>query len=503
MRANVSHASKLDLSLGLLLIVLISFFGLFSENKNFLLSGNRESCGIYCVMAKDYLTMLGEQSFDQYYFSKSLGSMIAHFAMVLLGLQQEATLTNLTLEVMSYVFAFGICWVWWLICIEIGYNRKFFWVGFLSLFFNQLFFWELSLQQETPDILALFVGISFAYAFLRKSLPLKYFFFSVGQFVQPQLALFMVPMIMFPRGRLTAEKPSRLTIDRPLKFLRKLLIALKKNKKLWQTLIVIFYIVLFSLTAYILPLWRDPYHGVENSFFHLFPVAIFLSVLLMSSALIKLLPLDAILILLKHVGTTRTLKIALIISLIYLVKSFLVVNYGQGPVSAVNDFRGAVWIIYSWNYQTIEQPIKSIFAHIIYFGPIILVIISAWSGIISCAKRLEFGAGFTLSLMFLILLIPNSESRHLVAFLPYLIIGSFFKIKGLGKFQLTAFVILAALSTRLLADKTNIPNFNENWIITWGPWWSDGTYYKAVFVAFLSFGLLYIGRFIDSKGQQD
>ena len=104
--------------------------------------------------------------------------------------------------------------------------------------------------------------------------------------------------------------------------------------------------------------------------------------------------------------------------------------------------------------------------------------------------------------MFLILLIPNSESRHLVAFLPYLIIGSFFKIKGLGKFQLTAFVILAALSTRLLADKTNIPNFNENWIITWGPWWSDGTYYKAVFVAFLSFGLLYIGRFIDSKGQQ-
>lgn len=494
---------KIDLILPTLIILFIALLGFFSAHKNSIITGNLDSCGIYCLMASQYGTMLMEQSFDKYYFSKSLGSLIGYLSASILGFEKNPVTMNLALEIISAFAAVGICGFWWAICRVIHFPLKLFWLGIFGLFANQLFYWEIALQQETPDLLALFFGIGFIYTFLSKLRKLQYLFFALTLFVQPQAAMFIVPMILFPRGRFH-NGPS-------LKVSRQELLSIKNwfftkleyiayDKRFSTLAVITFYAILFSLAGYIFPLIKLPYHGTGNSLPSLFIFSILLALSLMSWMMIKLDPFESYLLFLRRLGAIQGLQTLSVILAIYLAKSFIVLYFAQGPVRAVGGLDGAAWILYSFQYQLIEQPLKSIFAHMIYYGPVFLLLMFGWSNIKENIKMLDLNAGFIVSLSLVVLLIPNSESRHLVAFLPWIMLATFPSLKNIGLCQICVVGVLALLSTRFFIETPYVADHsNDFWLMTWGPWWVVETYNRAAVVSILATLLFYSARRLDFK----
>ena len=177
----------------------------------------------------------------------------------------------------------------------------------------------------------------------------------------------------------------------------------------------------------------------------------------------------------------------------------IVVGYfGRGEVvSITSSMLGTAWLIYSWFFHAVQLPLKPWLAHFVYFGPVFLLVVIFWSRLSEYASNLGIGDGFKISLGLLARLSINSESRHFVAFLPWLCVvilcGVSCKARAFDAraqdwlsrpLWCIGFLTAAFLTSRFYLS-IGLSDDPSAWLATWGPWWSWQQYCKSLVIGLI------------------
>ena len=488
---------------GIAFVCAIAVAGLMSENKAYIFSDNENSCGIYCVMAQNYDNFLAQQAFDKYYFQKSVGSLFIHLLFKVTGSNPDAMSVNYALEGFSAVALVLTCLVWIALARSLNFSTSQFWVGVCGLFVNQTFWRDVPFAQESPDTLALLIGITFFYAYKKGSVGGQYALFVVALFAQPQCALILVPMIVVT----SCPDVTALESDKQFDIRTRLTAAFKAvlrtlsvNAGLGWSIIFMAYAIIYVLAGYVAPFIRPPYHGTGNTLTMLMPVSIILAAFVLSVALWKLNIYGALVDFTVSLTKRTFLKRFSIVVLLLAAKSAVVAYFGQGEVaSPTSSFLGSAWVFYSFQYHAIEQPLKSWIAHCVFYGPIFLLILSRWGRMAHVCRELGFGSGAILSLSLVVVLSTDAESRHLLSFMPWAMVFAIAAGKEFGKAYLTTFIVLSILSTRFFIEHGPVIAAGDPGILMWGPWWTVSGYWKAVVLASMAGALLWIATLVDKR----
>ena len=478
------NLTVLDLSLSFLILIFISIFGILSNDKQSLTSINSDICGIYCKMATNFYGMIIDQSFDPYYLQKSFLSFLAHNILILLNLSKSTLVVNYLLEIISSVFFFLSGYLWFLIAKNNCFSRSAFWVGFIGMFSCQLFVKLVPYAQESPDTIAFFFGILSLYSLSCKKENWLFPILIIIQFVQPQLIIFLAPAYLFFYSNSQSIRPSNF-FYRFLKFAQSYILKLKNLKLRGSFLIFIIYIIFYTIIAYVFPKIHSPMHGTNNSMEILFPFSIFLTSVLFTYIFYNIKIFDIVFITLEKMKEKNFWKNFLKLFLLLLLVKAFVFTFARGEImSSTSTFIGSAWGFASFYYQSIEQPLKLIIAPIIFYGPIFILFLFYFSSLIKNLTHFRYSStGIKCSIILFILLLPDTESRHFIAFVPYLTFFCLWK-KSFNMFFVFIFSFLSILSSRFYANYSNHSSDYDPYLMTWGPWFTIDIYYNSLLIHF-------------------
>jgi hypothetical protein len=109
-----------------------------------------------------------------------------------------------------------------------------------------------------------------------------------------------------------------------------------------------------------------------------------------------------------------------------------------------------------------------------------------------CQEVHRYGPGLILAFTFVILLSNGSESRHLIAFLPWF---AFFVLRETPQFRLSSIIVILSIqvaASRIYTDYYLTDPHPDQYLITMGPWISPAHFIPYFVVAVMVFFLTYI-----------
>lgn len=509
MSASVPSSRALSLRhlLSMLLLTLLCIgYSTFNKDKAYIALGKPDWCGIYCVMTKEYTQKLQDRSFDKYYFRKSIEAAIAHALLAPIGEPISAQLANRTLEFISVAALLGVACLWFLIARSLMLPAVPAWIGFVGICLGQTTLKVVPTVQESPDTFALLVGVAALYAYLNRKRPLLFFCFVVAGFTQHQLQLVLLPLVLLPWG--ASAKPGAAPgpgfwqsaiIRAAMARMVRLAQMIGRDEKSTMVWLFFAYSLVFVVAAYVFPLIQRPFHGTANEISMLMPFSIVLAAAVASVALTKLglgAVLQPALERMTSIPRSRWASVAAV----YAAQSLLTSYFGRGEIMAqTSTALGSAWVIYSFHYQAVEQPLKSLVAHIAYFGPLMAVVVLRWQNIAVAATRIGDTPLVLALIAMTVLGVVNSESRHFVGFLPWfaaLALVGMPQPKWLGT---ALYFGAAALASRIYADYMEVAPDNDPFLMTWGPWFTKELYFFNLLAAC---ALLAIGTIMMRTGGQ-
>lgn len=466
-----------------ILLGVILFFGLTSSDKQYLYAKNNLLCGIYCNMTVNYEKDLKEHSFDRYYFQKSLGSFAVNQVFTFSHIKLTPRSANVGLEVFSALALIIAFFMWNAVAKKMQLTPTFYWFGFVALFCNQIFIKLVPYAEDSPDTLAFTLGVWLILAMVRNRLASLYVIFSLALFVQPQLALLIVPLIILWRIEQHVPQPLEKAVDILSPIKRKLLWAVEQ-KDAANYLIFGFYLILFLLAGYVIPLVMLPYEGLNNLMFYWLPLSALLASALMTYALKKLEVYKTALSFVSFLSDRVVLKRLLLLAFLWGVKGLVVGYFARGPVmSGTSTFYGALQVLYTFQFHAIEQPLKPWLAHFIFYGPVLLWVIYYWPRFVEVCQQQKYGSGCLLTLVCIMAFSTDAESRHFVAFLPLLLLFILYAMNTISAPLFSFFVLGTLLASRFWGTYASISPDVDPWLYTWGPWWTVEMYHKALLVS--------------------
>ena len=473
--------SRLDCAALILLPLTLGLYSLLLLEKAHELPGQSGVCGIYCVMAKNYFSWFAEGQFDTYYFSKSLGSFIVATAFHIFDIPTNNLAINYSLEILSIAALISAMVFWVLTMRHFEVVRWKVWLSAILIFFTFPFVKDLPFVQESPDTLAFALGAAFVYFYASKRLISAFIVFSLAHFVQPQFSLIIMPMLVFWRDgtcHARVEVP-QFIVAVAGRFQRNLLTF--PNSWTGQFFLIFgFYCVVFSLSAYVIPLYLPPYHTTDNALSYLFPFSILCAAALLATALMQLNILPVVRECLVRLLDKDVIWRLVWVLIIKLAVAALVLIVAHGPARAPTGLFGLTWQIYTFHFHAIEHPLKSWVAHIAYFGPIVFLVIIYWHRLLEVIRQYQLGVGTVVSIALVLALSTDSESRHLIAFLPVIAFMIVLSIGQLGWATITVLLALCLISTRFFISRAAL-EFQEDWaVMAMGPWWTVEIYVQAL-----------------------
>ena len=476
-RALRYRLSQYHLVIGLLFVAFIGLSGILSSQKSAILTDNPDLCGIYCKMAIHYDQYVSEQSFDKYYFSKSLTSLIVHVGIKVGLIDSTPKAANLSLETLSLFSSLLGCFFWFRICSRLGFHWSAFVLGFVSFYLNQLFVWDIPLAQESPDAFALFFGLFFLHGLVAKNMWQMYSAFILSAFTQPQLSIFIVPTLL--TIDLTRSKEDRAKVF-PLNYAVAILHYLRRHKTFGISFYSVILLSIFIVIGYALPMVRAPYHGLAATLPLLMPLSILLASGLLAVGLWRLDLFGALIDICNHMENRQFWIRLAFLGFFFIAKGLLVGFVAQGEIkSLASTSLGSAYLMVSLLYLGIEAPLKSWVVHFVYWGPVVYYVSTRIGGLSKFS--IQAGPGIVVAIALILLFTPNSESRHFVAFLPWLLAPALYANQGRVSMPfLIAYCALSAFSSRFFVDAFPSTHAFDPWLLTWGPWWPQSTYFAAL-----------------------
>ena len=449
-----------------LYLALISIFSLTSTDKQFIFQKDKNVCGIYCQMALDYSNKLFNQQFDIYYFQKSLVSLLTYLTVNLMNVSNTPATINIITEAFSLFALFIGGYYWWKIANFSKFSTTNFWLVFFGIFGSQLFVKVSPYSQDGSDNISFSLGMAALYFTIIESRKGIFIAYALSFLVQPQLRILIVPIIIFFGYKISVAE------NRKLKsriFSRIIFLAY-----------VLFFVSSFIIFTYIFPLS----HGVNHSLVLFIPLSIIISSIMLTKLMVGTIPDNLVKLFFNMLPLIKNRVIALIF--IEVVFQTFIRFIGKGEIMSINSKPlGQLYFLLGNYFHAVAFPFLWIVAPIIFYGPMVILFIIYYKKIFNFSI---FSANFGLGLSFLliILLIPNTESRHHIAYIPWIF---YFLVKNAEfhiKYLFIIYIPLMILTSRFYGEygPVNLPN--DPYLFSWGPWYSFKTYLIGTLISLLA-----------------
>lgn len=482
---QVSPITLCDAIAAILLAAAVGVFGLMSQDKQGIYMGSH-ICGIYCTMAVNYGEYLTQQSFDTYYFQKSLLSFFAWVIMNVGAIAKTPTNANMIIEILSAFLLAGSAWAWSAIARYHSLSRTAFWVGTLGMFLCQIFVKLVPYAQESPDTAAFFLGMLSLYAVTCSQHRLIIPIYITTSFVQPQLSIFLAPVYILSYGwSVQARLPATVEKLRALvqSFSEKA--RQKKDSGAWH-LFAAYTLILIALACLF---WFGirPTHGRDNSIPLLMPLSIPLCAGLITFLLHKMqlfTLIDAVSIRMKEREFWRRLGIVVAIQIAV---KILVSIFARGEImSGTSTTARAIYTYLSFHYQSIEQPLKLLTAPSVFFGAAFVLIFLSLRRVRANMLALPDHLPVSCAVVLFIFLFPDTESRHFIAFLPWFMLLAL-KGRSFHPLYVALFATLSIVGSRFYADYAPLDPKVDTYLMTWGPWFTREVYWRGAALTVILF----------------
>jgi hypothetical protein len=422
----------------------------------------------------NYFLDLVDQNFDVYYFQKSLVSLLANIIILILDIPSSPENINTTLEIISLLSLFTAAFFWWRISILVGLSNPNYWVVFIGLFGSQLFVKISPYAQDGSDNISLTLGMAVLYFMISKSNRGLWLCYTLSFLIQPQLRILIVPLILFSGFNSNLGSLSDLNFKR-VAYITRLL-----------------YILVFSVSSLIFIFWIPLSNGVENPYLLLLPISILASSLFLSALVISLLTTFNFGEILNQLLSVR--KLLLILVFIEISFRLFIHSIGRGEIMSINSkFIGQLYFLIHNYFQAIALPLLWIVAPILFFGPVAILIVIFWR-LIFAKNIFSENTGLGISLTLIVVLLPNTESRHHIAYLPWLLYILVSRVNFDRQYVILLFTPLMFATSRFYGSYASVNLPNDPYLMTWGPWMSQKGYLTGLMILSPVFLIHYLFR---------
>jgi hypothetical protein len=407
------------LTLAALLIALIGF--LFGEKIK--AAGGLGMDGYYYgTWAKSFYTSIFVDGVNDLFIQRILPSALVHYSLRLLFIP----LTDV-----NVIRAFGIlnvaaitfsAYIWCLIANNLGISRQGKIFGFMALFLNFAILKWASYYPVITDVSAYFISLLMLYFYLIRNRLGLFILIGLGAFVWPTLIYEGTLFLMFPRDEVKDETPA------PARYW--LNIALGSAVTV-AILLYMRWLVLttdLTFTTPILPLISLVHLSIAFSLLYVF---FGLTMVWDCDRLFNLRYLFRFL--------TRWTVFAAV--LFFFAIKWLLARLSTGPAP-----KGTEQVVYEIFASALAKPGVFYVAHVMFFGPIIILALFWWKP--ACRIMHKYGLGLILCVALGLLLSLNSESRHVMNFFP-LVVPFLIKVTDDVPWRLYALFPFALLSLLL------------------------------------------------------
>jgi hypothetical protein len=346
---------------------------------------------IYRDIAMDFHNMIVDREISIYRLQRVFPSALLHYLLKLLQVPLESNVIMLSFRIYNLILLVLAAYLWGLICIKLKLTPQVQWLAFIGLFVNFMAFKYFFIYPILTDQTALFLGVLLLYFYLHDHKLGMILTSIVGMFTWPLVAYYGLTLNAFPKSNIliTETKSSENKQGKILFVLMTTVIVLLMLKSTtlvgeWMKapsllylsiMIVVFYIAFGSWFLYYKEVIIDAYHVLRSH---------------------------------KWIN--------ILISVIIMILLNLLVNYWGKEGNNSN-----LWLTLP---ETINRgvglPAIFLVAHAVFFGPIVLIMLFFWDKMTIFTTR--FGFGFWLVIFANFILSLASESRVLIAAVPFFII---------------------------------------------------------------------------------
>jgi hypothetical protein len=438
----------------------------------------------YAQIAQNPRQMLSDSRMDTYRMQRVVPCVVVHYGLRLLGVSPQNN-WNIIRGFQVYNLLLLILGAWTYACTAeyLALSRRACWLGFVGLFGSFAVLRTGFYYPILTDITALVVGIVITYAYLSSRQLLLWCTAFVGAFCWPLILCMAVPLLLFPRKK---SRPEALYQPLPM--------------MLWAIPAVC--VVAFALLIYFVIHEPVP-HGAEPVWPATIPIAAAILFIWLAAGVKLLISRDIAARLRWPIAEITPGSVALVVALFAGVR--LALAYGLSPVPggisspSILDHRLKYYLEIASLFG-MAKPGIFLLAHVVYFGPIIISAVFLRRQVAQYIRAL--GLGPVLVSCLAIGLSVDSQSRHLIAFLPLLVIATVHALDVTQQRQGhdALFVLSALLASKpwLRLDKNDIALLSD---MNYGPWMSTSSYLvQGITVGFLlmAFWLVYRERTVHS-----
>ncbi len=448
---------------------------------------------LYAAWAKDFYTSIFVQKVPEYYVQRIVPSAIVHYALRLFSIPLSNHAVILGFELYNLALILISVWIWCLIADKLQISPRGKWLGILLLFVNYAMLKSNYYQPVLTDTSAFALGLALFYFFLTNRQVAFMLTFIMAAFTWPLLAY---------QGLLLYILPYRPVVRGP----QSLIEGLPKSRinlvvaGLMCFMLSLAYIVFFTHFDRV-ALKFGSISGIDRSPFRLgVSVLGALAYLLFGIAIavgaVSLFDVRAIL---KAIHVRRMAFGASVLLAATLVAQLLS-NGEAGPLTMTSFAEYTVVV-------SVMKPLLFLVAHVVYFGPAVLLVLLFWKPFCRCVE--EFGPGSKLLVFTSLLLSINPQSRFLLGVFPIFIV---ILIRVLDRLRLhpyeyMAFTLLSLfyskvwykMNTAPMAftyDRRELLEFPlQHLFMNSGPWMSEAMYRVQGAVVAATALLLYVWLF--------
>ena len=412
-----------------------------------------------------------------YHIQRVLPSAVVHYGLILLRLpmSDENIVKAFGVYNLSLILLAGFIWILISNTLELGLRGK--WLGFIGLFVNFAILKQAFYYPALTDITAFVIGILLFYFFLRNNPWGMALAAAIGLFCWPTFVYTGLPLLLFPtRPVKDSDKASP-----GLSWIIAALITLG-----YLSLVVYFYFIqgMYSTSQGIPPILTE----VVYTSILLAMAYLFVSVKL----LVKRLTLGSLVAGLKTINVLRVI-LCLAVVAIYFAQTVFYSSFSYSPYTT--------YMLSVIALLSIAKPLVFLVSHVVYYGPIILILVFFWKRF--CETVRHYGLGLIAALILSLFLSLSPESRQSINTLPLFIP---LLVKSVEAFQWRPYLywiigILSVAASKVwfgINDISTTPGHPlsagfQSYFMHHGPWMSTYTYLlQAQFILGTAVVLFYL-----------
>jgi hypothetical protein len=342
-----------------------------------------------------------------YYAQRILPIALIHYALVLLGIPLVDETVIAGFSVFNLLLILLACVMWILIANLLGISTRGKWLGFSGLFLNFAVLKQAFYYPVLTDIPAFALGLLLLYFFLKNNVWALFLVTLAAAFTWPMIACAGVLFLLFPR--------------KPIK-------AMDTNGGLFSIIVAGLVTIIYCGSAvyfYFIRGWTTVGYGEENVIDGVVYLSLALAMFMLFLAIRELLrkiSFDSLLTELKSFGRVRVILATLII--------VLEIIFVLTPSARVGDSSGETHIatmhallLAGIALTSIAKPLITFVSHVVYFGPIIILLAFKWKSFSEEVRR--YGVGLIAVIVMSVFVGMDPESRHSIGafpiFVPFLV----------------------------------------------------------------------------------